>query len=200
MELEIKYLLQNMLEDFFDKIKKKAITLEEIFQDRDQEMIADIRKMMDTKKITVLIADPRSEADLPCIAIIRNNENEAQNYFGDVAENDDEAETDFTVTEIKAMQFSNDYSLEIWTTNPDVREIIYRMAKYALFIYRDQLTLAGLNNQKISGQDKQGPMSPYFPTFVYIASLNLGATNELQTKRIVDKIPANVRVTINGGN
>jgi hypothetical protein len=199
MEPDLKYILQNIINaTFLDIISGGEDALRIVFAGRSEEDITEINKYLqdDKNKVTVILGDPRDASDLPCVAIIRNNESENPCAIGGLMESeigiDDE---EGLIGNEYGTDFNNDYSLEVWATNTDIREILYRIVKYGILKNRTELEKKGIMEQRIGGNDRQGPMSPYFPDMVYVSSVNLTCRTSALILTKASPIPIDIRAT-----
>lgn len=198
MEPDIKYLLYQIITDTIAGVKTEGEDkVRELFLGRDDADIQRITAWLQNESnlVKIILGDPRDPTDLPCISIIRTNEGEAPMAIGDVLDQDDEDNDGYDET-LYGTDFVNDYSIEVWTTNTDTREILYRIAKYALFINRKHLAENGLSEQRVSGNDEQGVLSEYVPNFVYRSRLVLSCKTSLQVTDKPAQVPQ-VKVNIN---
>jgi len=198
MEPDIKYLLYQIMTDTIAIVKLGGeVKVKELFLGRDDAEITRINTWLQDDKnvIKIILGDPRDPTDLPCLAIIRTTEGESPMAIGDVLEQEDEDNDTFDET-LYGTDFINEYSIEVWTTNTDTREILYRIAKYGLFINRKYLAEKGLSEQRVSGNDEQGVLSENIPNFVYRSRLILSCRTSLQITEKYAQIPQ-IKANIN---
>ncbi len=175
---------------------KTRDALTKIFEDRTSAEVAEIQEFFDSATIKVLTADPREESEIPCIVIVRNEESEINNNIGDnIEEKEDEDDTTKIIT-YEGTDFSNSYNIEIWADNTDVREMIYKVCKEALFGYRKYLNTMGLAEQNISGKDQPGVMAEYFSNFIYMSTLTLTGKTLMTREISSTKIGSDIRTAV----
>lgn len=197
MEPEIKWILRKAIEDGFLAIKAGTISLTELFPDRTSTERSDIASFLNSYQVKVLLADPRDATDLPCISIIRANESESNHSIGEYFDTDND-DPDHIKNEYGTM-FANEYNVEVWTNNADVREILYRCVKEILFMNRLEFAKKDIFEQRLSGSDQQGNISEYIPEFVYVGRIAFHSNTSMKQLHVTTQIEE-VTAAVNTGD
>jgi len=176
MIAQVKSLLYNVVKSTVTGIQGGTINLTDIFQDKTAQELDDLKDYLVKYDIKVTWADPRDPSQMPCIAILRNDDGEIKENIGDDMDSEDNGDS---VYEYFGQPVLGDYSLNIWATNSEMREYLYQIAWYSLFINRKYLETKGLQLQRLSGGDQEGVQSPYFPDFIYLARIGFNNRMDL---------------------
>jgi len=181
---------------YYDKGADGEFTniLTSIFPNRTSDERAAVLQFVRENPVKVILADPRDPAELPCYAIQRNDEIEQPQNIGD--EIDEKPIDTLTAGETTGSDFSSVHTIEAWTTNTDVREFMYKIAKEIMFHNRRNFTELGCVEQSISGRDNQGMATPYIPEYVYVSSVTFSCKTLMSIDKTYNKVPTDIRAVV----
>lgn len=149
-------------------------------------------------KVKVLKADPRTQAELPCIGVNRIDDNETEQSIADSQGTIYDKDTK-EYRQIYGTFFQESSEVRIWHTNADERDRLYRHVKAILFALRRELVEQGIINVTLrSGRDEQDSTMAQASTVLYWSSITMSYLNPLDIQ-FVDIVEPITSITNNGG-
>ena len=148
--------------------------LDGIFEDLPAEELADCKKFFGQRRVKIVHMFPREQVDGPMYVISGPTERESRFFLGGymgggVTIDEDTGEASEDIGAI----WDSTIRIGCWSTNSAQETIyLYHLAKHLLTANRELIEEAGLMNAQFSGTDWE-PKPEYYPTFVYLRTLEL---------------------------
>jgi hypothetical protein len=133
--------------------------------------------------VKVLKSDPFQKAELPCLAITREGDNEECNVIGDQIQAPSYNSTTMEYTVVKGTFFQEHMEYRIWHTNADERDRLYNYVKAVLLYMRERLTEKGILNIVFEGgQDEQDNTMTFASIPIYWGTITMTYLNPLNVQ------------------
>lgn len=142
--------------------------------------------------VRVIRSDPASQAEMPCVAINRANDDESNQTMGDAqGTHYDKASKQYYT--YQGTFFQEAMEIRVWHTNADERDKLYLAIKAVLFAVRQSLVEKGLINISLrGGRDEQDTTMQHAPVALYWSTINMEYLNPLNVEivEIIEPITA----------
>lgn len=130
------------------------------------------------RKVNVMTSDPRTELELPCVAVNRIYDSEDQQGFANVYDEVTDPSTEGNVENLSGL-FTQNVELRIWTENADQRDDMFDELKEILISLKSVLAEKGFGTMRVFGGRDENDFRTYSPLFIYWGVLQFTALSPL---------------------
>jgi len=159
-------LVRDILQAGFDSLREDATPLQDVFEGRPDEELADIMAWFGEHGVDLRLGYPREAAELPGVFVTIGSSNESQQVVGSSYPDLPNVPSDAYISDRVVTWFTTQVRIMAWTLNANLTVWTQNIVQWLILGQRYTLNQQGFLEQGLNVGDFE-PLPVWFPDFAY---------------------------------